>query len=255
MKELFTALAKAQSAYKPVKKSGRNTFYQNRPYPTLNDFVEASVDALSSNGLCIFQEIESKEDGTWLTTTLAHASGESKSSSFKLILTKQDMQGFGSASTYGRRYAYAAIAGLAPEDDDGNDASSVKGNKHVESKPAKPAYDDLGDDSWPNADDMPGDTSETGAEGEKPSPFPQKPITETKPNSWQKQGPSQPQLKRLFALKNKAKWSIEQLNKYLKENMNVVGEENLRRDQYKYLTDLMDQGKSYEQAKTMGSLF
>jgi hypothetical protein len=34
-----------------------------------------------------------------------------------------DAQGFGSAITYARRYALAAIVGVAPEDDDGNAAT------------------------------------------------------------------------------------------------------------------------------------
>src|SRR5690606_4965418 len=40
-------------------------------------------------------------------------------------VSKRDAQGFGSAITYARRYALMAIAGIAPVDDDGNEA--VKG--------------------------------------------------------------------------------------------------------------------------------
>lgn len=123
-KELFTALAKAQSAYEPVKKSGVNTYFNNSKYPTLNDFIDASIKALSENGLSISQWFITKDDGkTYLKTKLAHSSGEFEESEFELIIGKKDMQGFGSAGTYGRRYAYAAAAGLAPEDDDGNDAA------------------------------------------------------------------------------------------------------------------------------------
>ncbi len=42
--------------------------------------------------------------------------------------TKQDAQGYGSAMTYARRYSLQAACGIAPEDDDGNQAS----------RPAKP---------------------------------------------------------------------------------------------------------------------
>jgi hypothetical protein len=41
------------------------------------------------------------------------------------------MQGLGSAITYARRYALMGMAGLAPEDDDGNAASA----KQVNTKP------------------------------------------------------------------------------------------------------------------------
>jgi regulator of sirC expression with transglutaminase-like and TPR domain len=40
-------------------------------------------------------------------------------------LAKQDAQGFGSAMTYARRYALAAITGLYQDDDDGNTGSGV----------------------------------------------------------------------------------------------------------------------------------
>ena len=46
-----------------------------------------------------------------------------------LILGKQDMQGFGSAMTYARRYGLMAMAGIAPEDDDGNAAAKSAPNK------------------------------------------------------------------------------------------------------------------------------
>jgi hypothetical protein len=40
-----------------------------------------------------------------------------------LIVSKNDMQGYGSAVTYARRYGLMAMAGIAPEDDDGNAAA------------------------------------------------------------------------------------------------------------------------------------
>lgn len=128
IKELAGALSKAQSAYKAVQKSGKNNFFKNAAgqpssYPTLSDFIEASVEALTSNGLSITQSFGSRDNGRiFLSTTLLHISGEFLQDSFDLLIGKQDMQGFGSAGTYGRRYAYAAIAGLAPEDDDGNES-------------------------------------------------------------------------------------------------------------------------------------
>ena len=45
------------------------------------------------------------------------------------LLGKQDMQGLGSAMTYARRYGLMAMAGIAPEDDDGNAAVKSAPNK------------------------------------------------------------------------------------------------------------------------------
>ena len=43
-----------------------------------------------------------------------------------LIVGKNDMQGYGSAVTYARRYGLMSMAGIAPEDDDGNAAGVHK---------------------------------------------------------------------------------------------------------------------------------
>jgi hypothetical protein len=53
-----------------------------------------------------------------------HASGESISGRYPLRPQQQTPQGYGSALTYARRYALAAMVGVvADEDDDGNAAS------------------------------------------------------------------------------------------------------------------------------------
>jgi hypothetical protein len=57
-----------------------------------------------------------------LETLLTHSSGEFISDVLSVPVTKVDAQGVGSAITYARRYALGAIAGIAPEDDDGNAA-------------------------------------------------------------------------------------------------------------------------------------
>jgi hypothetical protein len=60
-------------------------------------------------------------------TVFLHMSGERLECRVPLIIGKNDMQGFGSAVTYARRYGLMAMAGIAPEDDDGNAAAaSVK---------------------------------------------------------------------------------------------------------------------------------
>ena len=46
-----------------------------------------------------------------------------------LIVQKNDMQGLGSAITYARRYGLMSMAGIAPEDDDGNAAAAAAPKK------------------------------------------------------------------------------------------------------------------------------
>ncbi len=48
--------------------------------------------------------------------------------------TKADPQGAGSAITYARRYGLLAMCGIAPEDDDANDASKPQSIRAVGSK-------------------------------------------------------------------------------------------------------------------------
>jgi hypothetical protein len=67
------------------------------------------------------------DDGA-VQTVLGHTSGQFISAILKLKPVKEDPQGAGSAITYARRYAYAAILGLvSDEDDDGNSASMASG--------------------------------------------------------------------------------------------------------------------------------
>ena len=59
-----------------------------------------------------------------LTTILAHESGEWMGQEMTVPVTKADAQGAGSAITYMRRYALAAVLGIVQADDDGNAASN-----------------------------------------------------------------------------------------------------------------------------------
>jgi hypothetical protein len=126
MKNLITALKKAQLKFKALEKTAKNPFFKSK-YATLDSCISASRDALSSEGLVIVQP--TKLDGTTLllNTILMHESGEMIESMYPVVPTKDDPQGLGSALTYARRYCYCSIIGLvAEEDDDGNEGSKPK---------------------------------------------------------------------------------------------------------------------------------
>src|SRR6202008_4399225 len=78
--------------------------------------------------------IPSDDSKLHMTTRLLHESGEWMEGTLVMPLPKQDPQGFGSAMTYARRYALAAITGLYQDDDDGNAGSGV-GQRPAVSKP------------------------------------------------------------------------------------------------------------------------
>ena len=54
---------------------------------------------------------------------LLHKSGEWIKGSLTIPVSKVDAHGYGSATTYARRFALASFVGVCPEDDDGNAAS------------------------------------------------------------------------------------------------------------------------------------
>lgn len=109
-----------------ASKDKTNPHFGNR-YADLASVWDACRDALTANGLAVVQlPLSSPESrGVTIRTTLLHESGASLSSDLFLPVAKIDPQGFGSAITYGRRYALAAMVGVAPEDDDGNAASGA----------------------------------------------------------------------------------------------------------------------------------
>ena len=122
IKELAIALAKAQSKVKGAIKDSSNPFFKSK-YADLQSVWDAIREPFTSNGLSITQLTGEASDGVLIETVLLHASGEWISSRLVMKPVKNDPQGIGSAITYGRRYGLQAIAGVCPEDDDGNRAS------------------------------------------------------------------------------------------------------------------------------------
>lgn len=135
IKELATALAKAQGAIKGAVKDSANPFFKSK-YADLASVVEAIRSAFAANGLSYVQSVEpSDKDEVRVETTILHSSGEWIGCGvLALPVSKVDAQGYGSALTYARRYSLSAATGVAPEDDDGNAATVAK---------PKPAMADL----------------------------------------------------------------------------------------------------------------
>jgi hypothetical protein len=119
---LAAALALAQGAMSGAKKDSENPFFRST-YADLASVWDSCRGPLSANGLSVIQTTEAEGDRVTVVTTLAHASGEWIRGRLAMTPVKADPQGVGSALTYARRYALAAIVGIAPEDDDGNAAS------------------------------------------------------------------------------------------------------------------------------------
>lgn len=121
-KALFCAYLAAQKEMGDLLKTSTNPAFKSK-YADLAAVIEAVLPALHNNGFALMQPPHSDGALVEVETLLLHESGGYVRSVLGLRPSKQDPQGVGSAVTYGRRYALQAIAGIAPEDDDGNAAS------------------------------------------------------------------------------------------------------------------------------------
>ena len=124
--KLATALAKAQGKIIAAKRDSENPYFKSS-YADLESVWNACRVQLEANQLAVIQALENNGDSATIVviTTLAHSSGEWVQSSLRLKPTKTDPQGIGSAITYGRRYALAAIVGVVPEGDDDDGAAGA----------------------------------------------------------------------------------------------------------------------------------
>ncbi len=124
--ELALSLSKAQGAIKGALKDSLNPHFKAK-YADLASVWDACREQLAKNELSVVQIPEvSETGGIAVETILMHSSGQWISSRVVMPLNKPDAHGIGTAITYARRYALAAMVGIAPEDDDGNHASAHK---------------------------------------------------------------------------------------------------------------------------------
>jgi hypothetical protein len=126
MKNIASALVRAQRGFAPALKTSTNPHFRSK-YVDLAGCIEAVVDALNASGIALIQRTSEDSTGVTVETVFVHESGEMlECGKLHVPASKQDPQGYGSALTYARRYSLMAAAGIAPEDDDGNAASKVK---------------------------------------------------------------------------------------------------------------------------------
>lgn len=131
--ELASALAKAQGKIQPAVKDATNLGFKNQQgkpskYADLAAVWDACRAPLAENGLSVVQLPTTAEPGhIALTSMLLHSSGQYIATTTHMRLMQDTPHGAGSALTYLRRYALAALVGIvADDDDDGNAASGVR---------------------------------------------------------------------------------------------------------------------------------
>jgi hypothetical protein len=131
VKQLAIALIIAGNKIKHAAKDSNNPHFRN-DYASLESVIDATKQALLDQDVVVLQGLST--DGQVLETRLQHKSGEFIETDVKMLLSKNDMQGLGSAITYARRYALAAVMNISQADDDGNVASGKEAKKTTPKK-------------------------------------------------------------------------------------------------------------------------
>ena len=145
IKSLLGAMSVFQGELENVDKMKEGHGYS---YATLGACIDAAKPILKSNGLSVMQLMGDDGNGnSTMETVLGHSSGEYISTTCIIPIAKlaggganNPAQVMGASVTYIRRYQFAAIIGLAQEDDD---ASSATKSSSTASNPAdndKPWY-------------------------------------------------------------------------------------------------------------------
>ena len=122
MKNLSTALVKAQMEMVTPKKTALNPFFKNK-YADLNSILEVVLPVFNNNGIVVLQPTCVSEGKNYVKTILLHESGEQIESLTEIIFSKtNDAQSQGSGISYARRYGLQSFVSVGSADDDGQKA-------------------------------------------------------------------------------------------------------------------------------------
>lgn len=130
MSELTKALIGFHKAVDTIDKNARANYGK---FADLANVLSTVTPPLHANGLAITQTFDNQS----LVTTLHHTSGETISSSCKLMICdgRNQTQEWGKAVTYQRRYAICSILGIVADMD--TDAESEPQPEKKVSRPAR----------------------------------------------------------------------------------------------------------------------
>lgn len=141
IEKIAPAVVIAQSKIKTVTKDALNSYFKKAdgnaaPYATLDAIIEAIKQPLSDAELAVIQCPGMIDGKTTLLTRIQHKSGQFYELLTPIFAKNNDMQSFGAAITYAKRYVVGSFFLIATEvDDDGNFASGkTEPQKKTENK-------------------------------------------------------------------------------------------------------------------------
>lgn len=142
---LHSAMARAFAEIEAATKDAVNPAFKQggkvSKYANLGAVIDAVKPALVNHGLWVTQHCQPSDHGVTVETILHHRGGESMSmGSLYVPANNQNPQGFGSALTYARRYAFQTAFVVPTEDDDGNAGTeAVRERPQANARPAPQA--------------------------------------------------------------------------------------------------------------------
>ena len=214
--KLALALSKAQAAIQPATKDAKNPHF-GRTYSTLSSCWDVCRKPLSDNGLAVIQVPRTANNTVTVRTILTHSSGALIQGDLSVanLNTRNPSQGVGSCLTYLRRYALCAFVGISPDDDDGEGAGTGKDEPIPPPPPA------------PRGDPPP--PPPRGDPPPEPRRIPNPPH----------QGPTEPQLKRLYAITAKSPLTEDDVKSIMAKQFGIQSSTELSREQYQKLCDFL----------------
>lgn len=124
-KNIYEALCAAQSEFGTVTKGATNPAFKSK-YADLSDVAGVVIPVLNQHGVAVIAYMVTVDGEKAMRTEFVHGASESKvACDVPLIVSKNDMQGMKSATTYAKRIGLESLSGIAPEDDDGNAAAKA----------------------------------------------------------------------------------------------------------------------------------
>jgi hypothetical protein len=202
--KLAMALSKAQALICPADKDGKAPYGK---FATLSACWAACRKALTDNQLSVVQIPRTDGNIVTIKTILLHSSGQSIEGDLSCVNqnTRNMAQGIGSAITYLKRYALCGFVGVTPADDDDGAAAGA-----ADGEPAP---------------------RQQGSKQASPPPRQQQPTA--------RQGPSDAQLKRLYALTAESTWSADDVKAVMKQKYKVESSKDLSQAQYQEICDAL----------------
>lgn len=135
-KDLDEAISLVQQELKRAHKDKKNPHLKNE-YASLESIIDTLRPITAKHGISIQQFPEFEGTIYVLRTRVAHKSGQYIVTSMPLLMAIVDMQKFGSAITYARRYSLSSIFCLATGEDDDDGEACVSKAAIIEKKEIK----------------------------------------------------------------------------------------------------------------------